>query len=304
MDAGRCIPKKLRAERGACLQCGVIPLGGLPRKIVDNVDVGQKKWCVPCLEKLSERRKVQRAVEVRPAGLCNNCTRQIENPLRKYCNTCLETKKRSNQRPAVKRAKKEYSDSAIGKEKILVAGRAPHRKAKKKEWANSEVGKEKMRVASNNYYHEVIKVDPVRVLDMKLCTLVRFGLKDGRDSKTVREHTGFSSAQDVHDHLQSLLEPGMTMHNHGKGEDKWHIGHRIARALYDFSIKEDVRRAWSKSNIFPQWERENLSEGVNLPDDASLLELRTIWPSAWNDKLPNKEDRIVLERRARLGIKE
>jgi len=297
----RVVSKKDRKRLGACPQCGEIPEHGFARKIVHGIDAGPQTFCEPCRYHLSESRKAKRARIKRPETQCVNCTKPRDGP-QKHCSQCRLVRQKSNAHPFTKKLKQDYADTAAAKEKKSAAEAKPARKAKKKEWEQSERGKAMLSEASRRHY-EKKKSDPAWALDHKLCTLVRFGLKKRFDSQTVRECTEFGSADDVFAHISLHLQAGMTMQNHGRGVDKWHIGHRIARAMYDHSILDDVKRCWSKANIRPQWEPENLHMSIRLPCDQELIELRSYWPTSWNDQLPCAVRRLELERGARKGPK-
>ena len=130
-------------------------------------------------------------------------------------------------------------------------------------------------------------------LTSKMSNLMSGKLKK---SKTVLEYSDFKDAEDIMNHFKSLFpsDGSMTFENHGRYT--WHVGHRIAKAMYDHSNIDDIRRCWSKINIFPQDAKANLSLNVSLPSDEELIELRDIWPLSWKDKLPSWKRRIVLER--------
>ena len=83
----------------------------------------------------------------------------------------------------------------------------------------------------------------------------------------------------------------------------WHVGHRIARSMYNHADENDVIRCWNPRNLFAQWQTENFAAGVKLPNDAALLALKDLWPTAWKDNHPSPEERIALEKRARWGLK-
>jgi hypothetical protein len=104
------------------------------------------------------------------------------------------------------------------------------------------------------------------------------------ESATLQKHTGFATRQAILDHLESLFDDRMNFGNYGR--HGWHVGHRIPRSAYDRCNPIDVRRCWDPANIFPQWGKENISLGATLPDSSTLLGLRRLWPTAWNDTLP------------------
>lgn len=100
----------------------------------------------------------------------------------------------------------------------------------------------------------------------------------------------FADNLDVQEHLVSTFEPWMTLENQGtrrRGDDyntKWHIGHRIPRAIFDNANIEDMRRCWSRENIYAQCARTNVENGKKLVlTNAELLRLRSVWPTAAKD---------------------
>lgn len=80
----------------------------------------------------------------------------------------------------------------------------------------------------------------------------------------------FADNRDVQEHLVSTFEPWMTLENQGVrrcGDDyntKWHIGHRIPRAVFDSANIEDMRRCWSRENLYAQCARTNVENGKKL----------------------------------------
>lgn len=118
-------------------------------------------------------------------------------------------------------------------------------------------------------------------------------------SKTIWNDTDFDDANDVIEHLRSTYTDGMTDANHGRGSDKWHIGHRIAVSMYDPKNDEDTWRCYSRANLFAQWETDNLKATQKLPPSDELKTLARVWPVAWKNKLPSEDYRLVLEKRAR-----
>jgi len=108
------------------------------------------------------------------------------------------------------------------------------------------------------------------------------------ESASLQAQTGFSSNEDVRTHLASTFEPWMTWENHGmlpKGAGRnvvWQIGHRIPCSAYDLSNPEDLKRCFSKANIFAQCAHENISLNDAVPDRDVLEPLRSVWPVSWN----------------------
>ena len=138
--------------------------------------------------------------------------------------------------------------------------------------------------------------DPVQWLLMKIqqkTATMATGIQ--KSSNTVKKYTEFKSANDLMSHMESLFEAGMTTTNHGKLKGHWHVGHRIARCMYTGSTS-DMKKCWSKANVFPQWAVDNWRAGVKLPPDDVLIEMRPYWPDSWTH-LPTPMQRKVLETR-------
>jgi hypothetical protein len=111
--------------------------------------------------------------------------------------------------------------------------------------------------------------------------------------------TEFVSRDDLLEHLKNTFQEGMSVDNFGVHRPdeprRWQVGHRIARAHYS-SDPEDVRRCWKAKNLFAQWGADNLSLGVKIPDDTTLLAIRDCWPLGWEDVLPSSVEKMRLER--------
>lgn len=275
----RIVCKADRKRLGACRQCGLLPDGGLPRKIVKGVDVGEKAYCKGCTKWLSEHRKAKRKQEPIESGVCSSCRRAPCRDGGKTCVACHNAVSEWNKTAFAKKRKAVHAAKPESKAKKAENAKKPERVAKKKEWHDSDRGKE-MTNANFRKRYERVKNDPAWALDHKLCTLLRFTLTNSFESATIRELTEFQSPGEFLDHLKSLFTEGMTVENHGRGSASWHIGHRIPRAYYDHSDIEEVKKCWSKQNIFPQWEVDNLKAGANLPPRDELLALRAIWPKS------------------------
>ena len=221
-----------------------------------------------------------------------------------------QSMKRANQSELGKLRAKKYHKSLLGKSTRSKYKKTATCKRVDAKYASSAKGKAKKRVwrasangqkSRQNTYAQ-LKSNPGAYLWHKMQCKIRKTILSGVSSKTVMKYSGFQSVEDVQAHFSGQLKDGMTMQNSGNDTDdatKWHIGHRIAKAMYNASDAEDVVRCWSKENLFPQWGKENMLLGVALPSDEELLKLRAIWPTGWKDELPNAGRRGELERAAR-----
>jgi hypothetical protein len=57
-------------------------------------------------------------------------------------------------------------------------------------------------------------------------------------------------------HLESLFRPGMSWDNYGFYG--WHIDHIKPLCLFDLTDEQQLKEAWSLSNLQPLWAKENL----------------------------------------------
>lgn len=108
-------------------------------------------------------------------------------------------------------------------------------------------------------------------------------LSGRKKSLSIANATGFRNEDDARQHFQSTFVDGMTFENYGFGAGKWNIGHRIPKCKYDHSNPENVKRCWSPTNLFAQWQDENLRLGSKLPEPKELrrLILCDVEPVEW-----------------------
>lgn len=70
------------------------------------------------------------------------------------------------------------------------------------------------------------------------------------------------SATELHTHLESLFQPGMSWENYGFGADRWHIDHKIPLASFNLAIPEQQALACHYTNLQPLWQKDNLAKGA------------------------------------------
>lgn len=95
----------------------------------------------------------------------------------------------------------------------------------------------------------------------------------------------FVDNADVRKHFQSTFAPWMTFSNHGKRfkdtlpNEVWHIGHRIPRVWYRHQDVDEIKKAWSRANLFAQCAVENqLAVDNNILSRDQWMALKPIWP--------------------------
>jgi hypothetical protein len=112
-------------------------------------------------------------------------------------------------------------------------------------------------------------------------------LNDHRGPKSIPKLGVFADNGDVEAHFRSTFEPWMNMSNHGKYrmgdqyDQKWNIGHRLPKTIFDPSNDADLKRCWDRRNLFAQCARANIEAKDRLVlSDEELLQLKELWPQA------------------------
>lgn len=208
--------------------------------------------------------------------LCGRCNKFfIGNkskcaPCREYLSKWSKAARKTTHGAAVeKKQQSRYSHSAKGKTKGLrnlhsVKGQATQERRKKK-------------VREDARFRLMVR------LQSKMSRMLRTDIT----SDTAAQMTEFQSADEFVQHMGDTMDTGMTWENYGFGDDKWNIGHRIAKACYDHKDEENVRRCWSRANLFAQWQKENFEKKCDLPPSPELAQLHAVWPLSWAGVLPN-----------------
>lgn len=110
------------------------------------------------------------------------------------------------------------------------------------------------------YSKHRLKTNPLA----KLAKSVRRRLRNFLDNKGLDKKYKFSeyigcSVETLKSHIEKQFELGMTWENHGFGDDKWHLDHRIAlgnaqteKQIYDLCYYKNLQPMWQKPNITKQ----------------------------------------------------
>ena len=196
----------------------------------------------------------------------------------KQCDRCRATRRRYEDGDVCKTIKRAWSNSESGKASARKTSRGEKVKANGRRYRLSEKGK-----ATDKRYSSK--------LSSKLSASLRRMVRGINQNPASLPSLGvFADNRDVQEHIVSTFEPWMTLENQGvrrRGDDyntKWHIGHRIPRAVFDSANIEDMRRCWSRENVYAQCARANVENGKKLTlTDAELLQLQSVWPTAAKD---------------------
>lgn len=173
------------------------------------------------------------------------------------------------------------------------------RKATSKKYYTSEKGRTNQNKNCRKWYRKMKSEDPAKYLLFSLRKKLYKVAKLGIESQTLSSLTNLDGPITVRDHFEELFDGGMSWDNYGDNDGDWHIGHRIPVACFDGSNKDDVRRCFAKDNLFPQWRSENHEASAALP--SNLNELLHVFPAKWKGTVPTVEQRLVIEKMARVG---
>tara|TARA_B100001094_G_scaffold159007_1_gene153915 strand:+ start:573 stop:1367 length:795 start_codon:yes stop_codon:yes gene_type:complete len=233
----------------------------------------------------------------RTSKVCSSCRSKVAKRGAKY---------RTNSEEKYRAARKKYLESETRAEYIETTWKsAPRRAIRAADMRETRKTDSYKRYRSSDSYKESKKREYKKMKDTpgaKLVHYIHVALSDaapGRQkhfSGKMEKYTEFSSNDDAKEHFESMFEPGMDWSNHS--HTGWNIGHRIAKAHYDFEKEEDIKRCWKKANLFPQWatgEGGNCSMRTKFPKKRKLVELKECWPTSWNDILPKKSERVRME---------
>lgn len=149
-------------------------------------------------------------------------------------------------------------------------------------------------------YKQKLKADRGRwVYEIMQTTLRRMVQGLAPSSVKILKATGVDASA-FKAHLQSTWpEDGiMSWSNYGFGNDKWNIGHRIPKSMYDANNSEDMKKCWSLKNLFAQNHQENKYAGVKLMGYRELVKLQDIFPSSWGGELPTADQIVAYETNA------
>ena len=170
------------------------------------------------------------------------------------------TAKRNNGKESTKASKREYEKSDKGKAKTKRYRTSDKGKAMKMRQAQTPMGK------LSRSLHKMVHgkhPDPV--------TFPKLGL--------------FADSADSQAHIESTFAPWMTWTNSGKRlpdtlpNTVWQIGHRVPVAWYRHEDLGEVKKCWSRANLFAQCAVENIdAKDRNILSREQWMTLKPIWP--------------------------
>lgn len=135
-------------------------------------------------------------------------------------------------------------------------------------------GKEKCSKENYKKQWEKIKNNPRLKLRQKISGLINKKLKRrliNKNHKSTFKDILPYTVDDLMKHLELLFEPWMNWSNHGYGEGKWSIDHKIPDSSFNYKSVEDeeFKRCWALENLQPMDWHENLFKNDKLNYDRT-----------------------------------
>lgn len=139
------------------------------------------------------------------------------------------------------------------------------------------------------------RANPGKLLQLRIGTRICQSMSTpvelrSEGSNRLNKYTEFKTSQDVQDHFEATFEPWMNWDNYGiyklNGPRVWQVGHRIPLFKYNNNDPNDLKRCWSKANLYAQEGKENIESNRAMPTKDVLECLRHVWPLAWNGVCP------------------
>lgn len=210
-----------------------------------------------------------------PLKRCAKCRDYAKNYRKKPDSPCKASEARHNAKPeriaSKNRSSNLWRKSVYGKASIKKNKEALNKGNAK--WLKTPKGKACL-ARKNKAKYNKMKSNPHAWLNEKvrlaLGNMLRKNMFTGKFSNKIEKFTGFQDEHALMNHFSAQFEEGMNVTNHGNGEGKWTIGHAIPKAYYNSADTEDLKRAWSGNNLFPQWWKQNIDQGCKLPEDSVI----------------------------------
>lgn len=208
--------------------------------------------------------------------ICNKCG---ENKLisefyknRAKCKTCFSEQTKQYKIKNSKKIKEQKSEYCKKNKKRIDEYSKQHylRNKKRKRklakiWQSNNI--KELRIKRANYDKKKRCEEPSYRLRKNLKQKLSFHLKQCGKEKTisVKELTTLTRLE-LKAYLESKFTEGMTWNNYGN--NGWHLGHIKPCEIFDLRDENEQKLCFHFSNLIPQWEKENLSEGDILQNGA------------------------------------
>ena len=103
-------------------------------------------------------------------------------------------------------------------------------------------------------------------------------------NRRLRKHSKDSTKfRELAEHFEATFEPWMNWSNYGlykrDGPRTWNVGHKIPCSAYADTMSE-MAKCFDLRNLFAQDSKENATQRMKMPDQATLATLVDIWPAS------------------------
>lgn len=220
---------------------------------------------------------------------CEACRPKKNAVNTKYSNGNAGTKTRS-----------VYWSSAPGKKVRKKYNASDGMKTSLKKWSDSDKGKA-YKVDRNLRQSKNYHTKPGQKLNLKLCAAFKSIMKQQYKTCSHLKYTKFKSIKDVFTYFKSQLHKlgdAITMSDHGS---LWSVGHRIPRIYFDHTNMEDVKKCWSKANMFPQSKKANQEDSYFITNENCSAVGADHFPASWNGVVPSDAEIAVMHASAHAG---
>lgn len=220
----------------------------------------------------------------------------------KICRPCQVKKNATNTKYAHgdtgKKSRSTYWSSSPGKSLRKKYNASAGGKAARKKWSDSDKGAA-YKVVKNQHQSDDYHNKPGHKLNLKLCHVVNAIVKGKRTISSNVKYTGFGSCVNLSNHFKRHCRAaGLKMSDHGS---VWWVGHRIPRVYFDHTNMQDVKKCWSKANMFPQLKEDNQKDTIFISKENCAIVGADHFPASWNGAVPLDAEIAVLHAKAHAG---
>ena len=218
-----------------------------------NSSTGYGSYCLDCHNLKSRLYKSKNPEKVRTAAL-------------KYCNSEKGKNKKhewvqENREWSLSYGKKRREEN---KEQLIEYYREDREKNRDKinkqkyEWQKNNPDKRKRSILITR---EKVKNNPVKLFAKRVRRNISMAFKCSTKPKKTEELLG-CSIEEFRQYITSQFEQGMSMENHGRGKDKWHLDHKVP--LDSANSIDELIKLNHYTNYQPLWEEDNLRKSNKI----------------------------------------
>lgn len=223
---------------------------------------------------------------------CSNCRNTFSvSDWHKLCQPCRDKRSAYAKTPAGKASRKKWDQSPKGKLSHKKNDAKPNAVAYKRKYRKTERGRASIRKYEKSTHGKasrkaIAKRHNSKMINRAGQSMRKMLLGIHPNPVSLVSLGCFKDNDDAHDHFVSTFESWMNMDNYGHHvagdsyKSKWNIGHRLPKCIFDGQNEDDLRKCWSKDNLYAQCARENEeANSALILTDSELMKLKHCWPS-------------------------